>query len=104
MSSSDIYEVKESPWVKKEETPAAPRRRRRTRSLPSFDEVVHKDVSKTNRRRHGNSGFRRFQHLMKKPSFNKKFWTILLSVFTLLLVLLILWDRFGRYSDSAVGS
>jgi len=96
MSSSDIYEVKESPWVKKEETPAAPKGRRRTHSTQSFDEVINKDVSKTNRRRRGNSGFRRFRHLMKKPSFNKNFWTIVFSVGALLLVLLILWDRFGR--------
>ena len=97
MSSSDIYEVKESPWAKKEKTPAAPRRRRRSHSTETFDEAISKDVTKTNRRRHGNRGFRRFRHLMKKPKFNKNFWLIILSSFTLILILLIVWDRFVRY-------
>lgn len=97
MSSSDIYEVKESPWAKREENPPTSRRRRRSRE--SFDETVNKDISGTHRRRRRNTGFRRFQHLMKKPEFNKKFWTITLSAFALFLVLLLLWDRFLRYSN-----
>ena len=98
MPSSDIYKVKESPQV---ETPGTARttsrRRRRRRSVESFDEAVGKDLSRTHQRRRKNSGFRRFRHLMKKPEFSKKFWTIALSVGGLILVLLVLWDLFLRY-------
>jgi len=100
MSSSDIYETKESPWAKKDEAPPTSQRRRRSRRSPqTFDETINKDVSKTNRRRRRNTGFRRFQHLMRKPEFNKKFWMITLSVGVLILILLLLWDRFFRYSN-----
>jgi len=98
MSSSDIYEVKESPWAKKDDNPPSSSRRRR-RSPESFDETVNKDISETHRRRRRNTGVRRFQHLMKKPEFNKKFWTITLSAFALFLILLLLWDRFLRYPN-----
>ncbi len=100
MASSDIYETKESPWAKKDDAPSTSQRRRRSRPSPeSFDDVINKDVSKTNRRRRRNTGFRRFQHLMRKPEFNKKFWTITLSVCALILILLLLWDRFLRYPN-----
>lgn len=98
MPSSDIYNIKESPWAKKEETPPEPKRRRR-RSSESFDEAVNKDVSRTNRRRQKNSGFRRFRHLMKKPEFSKKFWAIALSVGAGILLVLLIWDWFFRYPN-----
>ncbi len=100
MASSDIYETKESPWAKKDDaSPTSQRRRRSRRSPESFDDVINKDVSQTHRRRRRNVGFRRFQHLMRKPEFNKKFWTITLSVCALILILLLLWDRFLRYPN-----
>lgn len=100
MPSSDIYKVKESPWEKKEKAPSRSRRRRQ-RSTETFDEAVGKDVSRTHQRRRKNSGFRRFRHLMKKPEFSKKFWTIALSVGGLILILLVIWDLFFRYSAEA---
>ena len=96
MPSSDIYKVKDPPWAKKEESSRKPGRRRRS-SRENFDEAVNKNVSKTHRRRNKNSGFRRFRHLMKKPEFSKKFWTIALSVGALILILLVIWDFFFRY-------
>ncbi len=100
MESSDIYKTKEV-------APVAPKKksssRRRSRSRETFDEVINKDVSKTNQRRSRNSGFRHFQHLMRKPEFNKKFWTITLSTFGLILALLLLWDRFLRYPNQESG-
>ncbi len=102
MSSSDIYEVKESPWAKKDDSPPTSQRRRR-RSPESFDETVEKDLSKTHRRRRRNTGVRRFRHQMKKPEYNRKFWTITLSVGALILVLLLVWDRFFRYPNPVTG-
>jgi len=99
MASSDIYDVKESPWAKKDDAPPESQRRRHRRSPESFDEVVNKDVSKTNRRRRHNSGLRRFQHLMRKPEFSKKFWTIILSVGGFILLVLLVWDLFFRYPN-----
>lgn len=96
MPSSDIYKVKESQPLPKAE-PASRSSRRRRHSTESFDEAVNKDLSRTNQRRRKNSGFRRFRHLMKKPEFSKKFWTILFSSAGLILILLVLWDRFLRY-------
>ena len=98
MPSSDIYQVKESPWAKKEETPSAPKRRRR-RSSETFDEAVNKDVSQTHRRRRKNSGFRRFLHLMKKPEFSKRFWITAVSISGVILIILLVWDVFFRYPD-----
>ena len=96
MEPSDIYKTKDVAQV-------APKKKssssRRSRSRETFDEAINKDVSKTNRRRSRNSGFRHFQHLMRKPEFNKKFWTITLSVCALILILLLLWDRFLRYPN-----
>ena len=104
MESSDIYETKESPWAKKDgESPTSQRRRQSRRFPESFDEVINKDVSATHHRRHRNTGFRRFQHLMKKPEFSKKFWTITLSVGALILILLLVWDRFFRYPNEKPG-
>ena len=100
MPSSDIYKVQEPPWAKKEETPPTSSRRRRSRSSESYDEVMEKDISKTNRRRNKNSGFRRLRHLLKKPDFSRKFWTIILSVAGLILVSLIIWDFFFRYPNA----
>ena len=100
MASSDIYETKESPWAKKDDAPSTSQHRRRSRRSPeSFDEAVNKDISGTHSRRRRNTGFRRFQHLMKKPEFNKKFWTITLSACALILILLLLWDWFFRYPN-----
>ena len=96
MESSDIYKTKDVAQVAPKKKSSS---RRRRHSRETFDEAISKDVSKTNRRRSRNSGFRHFQHLMRKPEFNKKFWTITLSVFGLLLALLLLWDRFLRYPD-----
>lgn len=103
MSSSDIYEVKESPWAKKPEDPASQRRRRR-RHGKTFDDAVNKDLSGTHRRRSRNSGFRRFRHLMKNPEFSKKFWLITLGGSGLILTLLIVWDLFFRYPNPETDS
>jgi len=104
MASSDIYETKESPWAKKDDASSTSQRRHRSRRSPeSFDDVINKDVSQTHHRRRRNTGFRRFQHLMRKPEFNKKFWTITLSVCGLILALLLLWDRFLRYPNQEPG-
>ena len=96
MASSDIYESKE---LTGDHPPVSQRRRR---SGGSFDETT-KNVSETHRRRRRNTGVRRFQHLMKKPEFNRKFWTITLSICGLILVLLLLWDRFSRYPNKKPG-
>ncbi len=93
MSSSDIYHMKEPPWEAKKNPPVT-RRRRRSKS---FDETGEKDLSKTHNRRRKNSGARRFRHLMKKPEFSRKFWTITLTALILILVALVIWDRFFRY-------
>lgn len=95
MGSSDIYEVKEPAWAKKPEKPK--RRRRRSPRVETFDEVVHKDVSATHRRRSRNSGLRRLRHRMKDPEFSKKFWGSILGSGALVLILLIVWDLFLRY-------
>ncbi len=93
MSTSDIYHVKESPWEAKKNPPVN-RRRRRSKRL---DEGAKKDLSKTHNRRRKNSGFRRFRHLMKQPDFSRRFWIVSLSTLTLILVSLVIWDRFFRY-------
>jgi hypothetical protein len=89
MSLSDIYHVKESPWEKKDK-PSDSRRRRSKR----FDETAEKDLSKTHSRRRKNSGFRRVRHLLKKPDFNRKFWTWAVSSLVVVLVALVIWDWF----------
>ena len=99
MPSSDIYKVKETSQGKATSAPVASSRLRHRPA--SFDETVQKDLSRTNRRRHRNSGFRRFRHLMKKPDFSKKFWMIVLSAGFLILVLVVIWDWFFRYSAEA---
>ncbi|QHI68805.1 hypothetical protein [Tichowtungia aerotolerans] len=96
MPSTDIYNVKDSPWANAQQDKPSPRKRRRRRT-ESFDEVMNKDVSKTHRRRRSNRGFRRFLHLMKKPEFSKKFWTITLSTFGAIMLILLIWDWFFRY-------
>jgi hypothetical protein len=93
MASSDIYSIKEPPGQNRPS-----RRHRRTKS---FDETTQNDVAASHRRRSGNSGFRRFRHLMKKPDFSKKFWTVVMGTLGLILVLLIVWDFFFRYSAPA---
>jgi hypothetical protein len=98
MASSDIYEVKESPWAKKpEDDSSQSRRRRRRRSQKTFDEAVNPDFANTHRRRSRNSGFRRFRHRMKNPDFSKKFWIASVSTSVLVLGVLIVWDLFFRY-------
>jgi hypothetical protein len=99
MASSDIYEVKESPLAKK---PEPPKKRRHRHHRKTFDEAVNPDISHTHRRRSHNSGFRRFQHQMKKPDFSRKFWITTLSVSVLILVTLIVWDLFFRYPKQPV--
>lgn len=94
MASSDIYKMKENPWAKKAE---APPRRRRHRHGKTFDEAVNPDISHTHRRRSRNSGFRRLQHLLKRPEFSRKFWLTILGTLGLVLTLLIVWDLFFRY-------
>lgn len=96
MASSDIYEVKESPWAK---PPEPPKSRRHRRHQKTFDEAVSPDISNTHRRRSRNSGFRRFQHLMKNPTFSKKFWITTLTTAGLILAILIVWDLFFRYPN-----
>lgn len=100
MSSSDIYEVKESPWAKKPEASSSQHRRRHRRRHETFDAAVNKDISGTHRRRRRNSGFRRFRHLMKNPQFSRNFWLITLGTSVLILVTLIVWDLFFRYPKS----
>ncbi|MFA7256919.1 MAG: hypothetical protein WC047_05035 [Kiritimatiellales bacterium] len=97
MALSDIYEVKESPWMKKTDAPVSQQRSRRRRHGKSFDEAVNPDLSNTHRRRRRNSGFRRFQHRMKDPKFSKKFWISVFGTAAVILILLILWDQFFRY-------
>ena len=99
MASSDIYETKESLRAKKEDASPTSQRRRSRSSLQTFDETINKDVSGTHRRRRRNTGFRRFQHLMRKPDFSKKFWTIILSVGGFILAVLLIWDLFFRYPN-----
>lgn len=94
MPSSDIYHVQESPWAKKQDNPPVSRRRRR--SNRSFDEEMNKDLSQTHRRRRKNSGFRRFRHLLKKPEFSRRFWITVLVSMGIVLVALVIWDRFFR--------
>lgn len=94
MASSDIYQVKESPWAK---NPEPPRKSRHRRYRKTFDEAVNPDISHTHRRRSRNSGVRRLQHLLKRPEFSRKFWLSTLGVLGLILTLLILWDIFLRY-------
>lgn len=96
MASSDIYDVKESSWAKK---PESPKRRRRNHHVKTFDEAVNPDISHTHRRRSHNSGFRRFRHLLKKPGFSKKFWMTVLGIFTAVIGALVIWDLFFRYPD-----
>jgi hypothetical protein len=100
--SSDIYEVKESPWAKKTDAAVSQQRNRRRRHGKSFDEAVNPDLPNTHRRRSHNSGFRRLQHRLKDPAFNKTFWISIFGVAVLVLVLLILWDRFLRYPKQSV--
>ena len=97
MSTSDIYGIQEPPWAKKPEPPQKPGRRRRHRK--SFDEAVNPDLPNTHRRRSHNSGFRRFQHLLKKPEFSQKFWLATIGTLGLILAVLILWDLFFRYPN-----
>lgn len=99
MSSSDIYQIKESPWTKKDNKVSTSQRRKRRR-VESFDEAMDKDVSSTHLRRRKNSGFRRFRHLMKKPDYSKKFWTTALSIGLGILIVLLIWDWFFRYPDN----
>ncbi len=100
MEPSDIYKTKEVAQAAPKKKPSS---RRRSRSRETFDEATSKDVSKTNRRRKRNSGFRRFKHLMRKPEFNKKFFKTTLSVAGLILIILLLWDRFFRYPNQSSG-
>lgn len=103
MSSSDIYEVKESPWAKKPEVPSSKHRNHSRQHRETFDEAVDKDLSATHRRRSRNSGVRRFQHLMKQPEFSKKFWIIALAVFGTVVGGLIIWDLFFHYPKQPAG-
>jgi hypothetical protein len=99
MSSTDIYSKKESPWEKAKQQDSAKSRRKRRR-VASFDETVNKDISGTHRRRSKNNGFRRFTHLMKKPEYSKKVWVTTISIFSAILLGLIIWDLFLRYPGS----
>lgn len=94
MDSSDIYDVKESPWAKRSE---ASKKRRLRHTGKTFDEAVNPDFAHTHRRRTRNSGFRRLRHRLKDPHFSKQFWVILLGSAGLILLLLIVWDLFLRY-------
>lgn len=98
MASSDIYKVEESPWAKKPDAEVSQKRRRRRHAHKTFDEAVNPDLANTHRRRSRNSGFRRFQHLLKDPDFSKKFWLTTLGTAGAILALLIIWDLFFRYS------
>ena len=104
MASSDIYNVKESPWAKKPGSPVSQQQRRRRRHSKTFDEAVNPDISHTHRRRSRNSGFRRLQHLLKRPEFSRKFWGAVLGTLGLVLILLVVWDLFLRYPKQKTDS
>ena len=99
MPSSDIYKVKESPCDAKESgQPTSQRRHRRSRGK-TFDEAVDPNLAGTHLRRRGNSGARRFRHLMKRPEFSRRFWISTFSVAGAILLILLVWDLFIRYPD-----
>ncbi len=95
-SSSDIYEVHESPRLKQASQAPSKRRHRRRES---FDDAVTGDLLAANRRRSRNSGLRRFLHLLKKPDYSKKFWLTVLGIFVAVILVLFIWDLFFRYPD-----
>lgn len=98
MSSSDIYDIKEPPWVKAQNRAPLHRRRRRKPRIESFDEATESKRS-TRKRRSKNSGLRRFRHLMKQPEYSKRFWLTVASIVAILLIAVIVWDSFFRYPD-----
>jgi hypothetical protein len=100
--SSDIYEVKESPWAEQtKNAPPTSQRRRRRRRQKSFEEATNKEMSQTHQRRSKNFGFRRLRHQLKKPEFSKKFWLISFGVGGSILAILMLWEAFFRYPNVA---
>ncbi len=98
--SSDIYEVKESPWAVNAKNPPAASRRQRRHKKTSFDEVTNGDLSKTHRRRRRNGGLRRFRHNMKKKDFSRKFWSALFILGGSILAVITIWDTFFRYPET----
>lgn len=98
MATSDIYEVKESPWASRIEQGGSPSRKSR-RSRRTFKQAADRDLSKTHLRRSSNSGFRRLMHLMKRNEFSGKFWMIVLCLLGAALAVLLAWDVFFRYPD-----
>ena len=101
MSSTDIYKTKESPWVQEQQKKASSSQRRRRRSAgKTFDQAVNPDLANTHKRRSRNSGFRRLQHLLKRPDFAKRFWGTIIGVSAITLITLLVWDLFFRYPDS----
>lgn len=94
--STDIYEIKDPPWLKKDAPPTSARRSRR-RSQKTFDDAVDRDLSKTNRRRSRNRGLRRFRHLMKRGDFSRRFWVTSAAVLIVILGLLLTWELFFHY-------
>ena len=98
MATSDIYEVKESPWASRTEQDG-PASKKRRRSRKTFKQAADRDLSKTHLRRSSNSGFRRLMHLLKRKEFSGKFWLIVLGLLGAALAVLVAWDMFFRYPD-----
>lgn len=94
--STDIYEIKDPPWMNKPAAPTSGRRSRRRRSK-TFEEATNRDLSKTHRRRSRNQGFRRFRHLMKRPDFSRRFWVTSATVLIVALAVLLVWELFFHY-------
>ncbi len=94
--STDIYEIKDPPWVKKDTSPTSGRRSRR-RKQKTFDEATGRDLASTHRRRSRNQGIRRFRHLMKRGDFSRRFWVTSAVVLIVLLGLLLTWELFFHY-------
>ncbi len=97
MATSDIYEVKESPWASRIEPDEEARKRRKSRR--SFKQAAERDLSKSHLRRSGNRGFRRLIHLLKKKEVGGRFWLMVLVLLGAILAALIVWDIFFRYPD-----
>lgn len=85
MSDTDIYKKREPMPYGNRNPKHSGRRRRTSESRRSFDD-------KTRKRRSKNSGLRRLLHLYRKEENEKFFWWSILTVITVLLVSLAIWQ------------
>ena len=83
MSQSDIYKNREA--IPDRNKPPEKRRKRRSTSQRAFDD-------RPRARRSKNTGLRRLLHLSRKSSNEKFFWSMLGSVFVVVLVVIALWQ------------